>query len=1212
MSQHAVNVKYTLLCLLCSLFLIACNGGGGGSKDENPTLSTISVSSFSKNLKIGEAQQLTATGTLSDDSTEDISNDVTWSSSEPSIATVSEVGLVTSISAGNVTISATFEDIVDSTQGTMIALQSLVITPISNLDIGNTTQLSVTGTYTDSSSVDLSSFSIWTSSNTDRLSSSETGFITAIVAGTITVSANYFGTIATTDVTINTPDIPVLSSIAISEFSGTLKTGVTEQFSATATYSDSSTEDVSNTAIWSSSNTNIASITSSGLLSAISSGSVAITASFDGLSSTSSGSIKSLTTLSITPVSGNLKIGENEQLTATGTYSDSSTEDFTTVVSWASSDTNIASISNAGLLTSIVAGTVTLTASSDGIDGLLNATMIDLSSISISPPSSILAKSSTQQFIATGIYTDNTTEDLSTSVTWSTQDSGLATTSNAGLLNAIAAGSTSIIASLGNVTGNASITVSAATLQQIEITASNEIPVGSSEQAIATGIYNDSSTQDITNQVTWSVDNNTIASIDINSGLIDFIQAGNIIINAELEGITAQASVTINSALITSIAITPSNLSLAAGTMTDISIVAIFSDNSYTDISAQVEWSSDNASVANIENFNSNVSANTIGSAIITASFSDQTADLAVTVSSATLDSINISPVNATIPAGLSQVFTANGLYSDGSIQDITSQVTWTTSDDSLTSIGNSTTNHGIAQTLAIGTATIEAIIGEVSQSTSLIIENITLSSIELSPPTQSLPIGLSKQIDAYGHFSDGSIIEINDLVSWSSTQPDTASFSASQPGTITASSEGSTIISAALEGITALGEITATTATLQSITITTPSPSLPSGYEQTLTATGNYTDESTSDISQVVTWQSSEPSILSIDTSSSSFGLAIGMSTGSATVSASFNNISANTDITVTSATLSSITISLEKISLNEKAQTAASALATYSDASEDDITQQVIWNSNNPNIASIQNTLANRGLITGQSAGSVTISASLNGVNSQGVNLEITENPNTPLSLALSVTPYIIIANSTDPSTIEATVQPVNESGTIVDGTTVLFTITEGDTISTQRSDTVNGVAPITITSTYQGLITIVASIEDDNIANSAGIFSTNNLANVISIFPSSNTAYSEGVLFKGSQLILLMRNISNRTFTYQQVEVSYGSENTRIEFFGSPYTALEQIGDGILSAGDISFFGYQLDDDIEASLFHIIYSLTDESSGTTFEKHIDYIFE
>ena len=99
-----------------------------------------------------------------------------------------------------------------------------------------------------------------------------------------------------------------------------------------------------------------------------------------------------------------------------------------------------------------------------------------------------------------------------------------------------------------------------------------------------------------------------------------------------------------------------------------------------------------------------------------------------------TLTSIAVTPVNPAIPAGSSQQFTATGTYSNGSTQNITSQVTWTSSSTGVASINTS----GLATGVAAGTSTISAAQGAVSGSAAL-----TVQSAPLTVTTSSLSSGL-------------------------------------------------------------------------------------------------------------------------------------------------------------------------------------------------------------------------------------------------------------------------------------------------------------------------------------------------------------------------------------------------------------------------------------------------------------------------------------
>jgi plastocyanin len=83
----------------------------------------------------------------------------------------------------------------------------------------------------------------------------------------------------------------------------------------------------------------------------------------------------SLTSISVTPANSTLGLGATQAYTATGTFSDNSTENITSQVTWASSNPSVATITSAGLATGVTAGTSTITASMSGITGSTGLTV---------------------------------------------------------------------------------------------------------------------------------------------------------------------------------------------------------------------------------------------------------------------------------------------------------------------------------------------------------------------------------------------------------------------------------------------------------------------------------------------------------------------------------------------------------------------------------------------------------------------------------------------------------------------------------------------------------------------------------------------------------------------------------------------------------------------------------------------------------------------
>jgi hypothetical protein len=147
------------------------------------------------------------------------------------------------------------------------------------------------------------------------------------------------------------------------------------------------------------------------------------------------------------------------QMAATGIYSDNSHADVTTQVAWSSSDTVLATVgATTGKALAIRAGSATLSASLQGHSAstTLTVTAATLVSIAVSSIRPKIALGITRQLIATGTYTDNSTQDLTSTATWLSSAPSNLSLSNAagsqGQASGVATGSASVSASLGTVT----------------------------------------------------------------------------------------------------------------------------------------------------------------------------------------------------------------------------------------------------------------------------------------------------------------------------------------------------------------------------------------------------------------------------------------------------------------------------------------------------------------------------------------------------------------------------------------------------------------------------------------------------------------------------------------------------------------------------------------------------------------------------------------
>jgi hypothetical protein len=356
---------------------------------------------------VGETVQFKALGTYltgSSSGVQDVTNQVTWASSDPNVGTINSSGLATAVAGGSTTITASME----SSAGTLVAasasltvsasavardLTSITIVPSSQnvLTIGEPIQFTAIGNYSASpTSLDLTGQVTWKSSDVSVASINPAGLAIGNSTGTATIIASATAKSAaiisgTATVTVSPTAVARgLTSITIIPSSqSVVSVGEPTQFIAIGNYNGSpTTQDLTTQATWRSSDVNVATINSAGqpqpgLASAVNGGTTTITASFTGnsgavvtgiatLSVSANAVVRDLTSITIIPSSQVVQAipGESAQYVAIGSYSGTpTTVDLTHVVTWQSSDLAVGTINSNGYATANNLGVVTITAS---------------------------------------------------------------------------------------------------------------------------------------------------------------------------------------------------------------------------------------------------------------------------------------------------------------------------------------------------------------------------------------------------------------------------------------------------------------------------------------------------------------------------------------------------------------------------------------------------------------------------------------------------------------------------------------------------------------------------------------------------------------------------------------------------------------------------------------------------------------------------------
>jgi uncharacterized protein YjdB len=569
---------------------------------------------------------------FSDGSQQNITASASWSSNPSGAVSVSGAGQLTGMSLGTAQVSAQYQGMTGkaSITVTAAALVSIAVSPNQSIvPLGSSEQLSVTGTFTDGSTSDVTSSVAWTANPSADISVGTAGMLKGLATGSVQVSAQYQSITGNASVTVTKA---ALSSIAISPNPSSIPVGLSEQLSAMGNFTDGSTMDLTQMATWTAAPSSSASLSATGLLKAVAQGSVQVSAVFQSVTGNAAVTVTppALVSIAVTPNQSDVPIGRTEQLAATGTYTDGSTADITALASWNTNPSVFATISAAGVVSGVAVGNVQVSASYQGRVGQAAVTVPNLIFITVSPNPSSLPKGTTEQLTATGLYSDGSKFDLTQLAQWGTSPTNTAAINGTGTLTGMAVGTAQITAQYQKVTGNASVTVAPPIVVSIAVTPGwSSLAIGANEQLTATGTFSDGSTQNLTASAQWNSVDSTIASVGVHGSTLGNA-AGTSTITASQGGVIGGAAVMVLPGPIASLQVIPNVASIGMGGSQQFLAIAHFKNGLTQDVTAGAAWSSLPSNVVSLSG--GFAGALQPGSATVTASAAGATGSAAITV----------------------------------------------------------------------------------------------------------------------------------------------------------------------------------------------------------------------------------------------------------------------------------------------------------------------------------------------------------------------------------------------------------------------------------------------------------------------------------------------------------------------------------------------------------------------------------------------------
>jgi uncharacterized protein YjdB len=920
-----------------------------------PALLSIEVQVPVDSFPLGLSEQAVAMGTYTYGDPQDITAlaGLQWTTNAAAIATVSNAsgsqGLVQSVGVGPFTLSATVGAIVGQAHLTVTPPEVVSITidpPTASLPVGRSQNFTVVGLYTNGSRSPVAASLTSSDESIAGFDPSSTTVVVGNRIGTAIITATY-NDVAPVTATV-TVTKPVLDYILLSSATGAngFPLGKTLQLIATGHYSDGTEPDLSALATWTSDNVAVATVdASTGLVHGVTTGSSNVKATYQGVDGSMIVTVApaDIVSIRVTPQNASMALGRNANLTATGTFTDGTTQNITTSVLWTADDTTVATVEPTGEVRSASVGTTFVTASrvdysGNTISAVSNITVnpAALVSLDLSPQTPVLALGTYVQMQLTGTYTAGDPQDVTDQATWTVLPLNSPVCSvTFGFVSATGQGTCVVQAKLNGITTSTTVTVTQAVLTSMFLTPTNPtIPLGSTVTMTATGLFTDSTVGDVTQAASWTTSAPLICTIVDTLGHVKGTGQGTCIVTVSYQGIVVSTQVIVGAVQPSKIVVQPANVTMPLGTTKQLKAIATFTDGTTQDVTCLADWESIEPDYATVTNGtmlpDGTISCGLVSTGIyaqqnttITATWSNFTASSAIHITDATLVSVLITPDLPTVKVNLplDQQFNATGTFSDGSIRDVTDEGHWTSSNNSVVTVTNNVPVHGgslctdlygCVQSIAQGTAQVSFTQGSVSTTKTVVVGDFIVTDVIIEPvdPTSydlaALSLGDKPELQAFAKYSNGDLVLVTSDLTWSSNSNTTVTFPDPSVGLLVTKARGGTTINAAYQGVTGHAAVFVGPVSLKRIEITPRDPTLYAGQTLQLLVTGYKSDGSTVDLTAATTWDTEESLVAKVAPG----GVLKGYSEGTSHITASASGKTDTIYVTVTPPQLVQIQI--------------------------------------------------------------------------------------------------------------------------------------------------------------------------------------------------------------------------------------------------------------------------------------------------------------
>ena len=869
-SRSIVVARRTVTWLVAAV--VGCSGATVTDSAGGGDIASIEVTPPSSSLALGAQLPLQAVAKAPDGKIVSAAA-IIWSVKDPTIASVSTLGVVTGLALGTTQVAASANGksgiAAITVQKTPVA--AVVVRP-NHIDAAPGGHTPLTAIAYDAANNILSDRAVvWTSSNDGVATVNSSGMVTAVAPGNATITGTAEGKSDAATVTVAQGAV---ATVAVAPSPLTITVGQTSQLVATALDTNNNTV-TGRPVTWTSDNTAIATVSSSGLLTAVAPGTATISATVDGKTGTAAITVSSVPVASVVlqPPGANMAKGSSIQFSAV--VKDANGTVVTgRVVTWASSNTSVVIVDQSGVVSAVGAGTATVSATCEGVTGTapVSVSIIAVASVTVTPSPATVTTGGTVTLAA--IVKDANGNVLTGRVVaWSTSNPGVATVSSTGVVTGVAAGTVTITATSEGKSGTSTVTVTTAPVGSVTVTPSpTTIIIGQSTTLTAT--VKDVNGNTVSRTVSWSSSNTAKATVT-SSGVVTAVDTGAVTITATAGGVSGTASVTIVPVPVASVTVTPASATIGVGKT--VQLAAVTKDANGNVLTGRtITWSTSDATVATVSSTGVVTGAGSGGkSATITATSEGKSGTSTITVTPVPVGSVTVTPAPASVIIGKTTQLTAIVKDTNGLI--VTDRpVTWTSSNTAIATVSPT----GLVTGVALGTVTISAKAETKTGTSSVTVTPVPVASVTVQPPDDTILQNQSTTFTAVTKDADGNVLT-GRAITWSSGNTSVATVNSS--GTATGGAAGVATITATSEGKNGTATLHVNLAPVGSVVVSPATKTINKGQQFQLTATAK--DANGVALSgRTFTWSSGNNNVATVNLSS---GLVTGVNTGIVTITA-------------------------------------------------------------------------------------------------------------------------------------------------------------------------------------------------------------------------------------------------------------------------------------------------------------------------------------